>query len=167
LQQFLAAVGAEPEPDGFRKYRGRKHLGNIRHRIEFAFLDERRDEGVGLLENRLAQFSDRRPRHDALDYRAGARMQRRIGLQQQARHPPRLLDIVVETGAAGADEGVVVFQNLLDVGMPRYGPYPGLLQEHHGAKLAQPCHMRMGIDRKIGTKDVEVADRRSRRYLRN
>ena len=130
--------------------------------------DQRRDQRIRLLEDRLAQFSDRRPRHDALDHGAGAGMHGRVGLQQQARHPSRrLLDVVVQAGAAGADEGVVVFQHRLDVGVPRYRPDAGLLQEHHGAELAQGRHARMRVDRKGGIEQIEVADRRSGRGLCN
>ena len=69
----------------------RVRLGELRDGIEAAERDELVHQPVGLALERLLQLHHRRPRQNARENAARARVQGRVGLQDEARRTPRRL----------------------------------------------------------------------------
>jgi hypothetical protein len=84
-QVFTAFLG---KPDRIREHFERVGFGEIGNAVEFALLDQPRDQQFRLALERVAQCLDRRGRQDPRQHRAGAGVQRRIGLQDNAGRPP-------------------------------------------------------------------------------
>ncbi|MDA9474406.1 hypothetical protein XI03_07790 [Bradyrhizobium sp. CCBAU 65884] len=87
---------------------------------------------------------------------------KRIGFEEQARDPARRpLDVIVQTGSAGADERGMAFNDGFYVGVARYRPYVGFLEVDDAAELSQRRDVRVGIAVTAPSVDA-VTDRRAR-----
>ena len=108
--------------------------------------DEPVDQRFGAFLPDRPQRLEGRDRDDPVHQPARAIVQRRIGLEQQGRRPPRLLprEIGQADAAAGA-KGLVVPERRLDLGMAGHAVSLDRLQPDHRPRIPQRGMMRIGI----------------------
>jgi len=132
--------------DRIRKHLQRIGFGEIGDAVELALRQQSIDQGFGLADQRLAQHVDGGRRQDAGQHRAGTRMQRRVGFENDARRPPwRLLPEIAETHARAGTIALPVRQGIAHLLVPRHPPDTIPLQPHHRPRLAHCFVVGIGI----------------------
>ena len=130
-QKILAPLAVDTER--VRKDAERKHFGNVTDGVERSPGDEAIDEFDGFGLEVILKAPHRPRRHDAREHFPGFGMQRRIGLENDARRTPGLrLEVVGDAGAAGITEIDVVGEDRLDFGVPRNRPDPVFVEANRG-----------------------------------
>jgi hypothetical protein len=128
--------------------------------VEGAPGDDRRDHRLGHILEVGAQTTERPRRHRPGRRPAGPGVVGRIGLQQEARRPPRrLLAEVADADAGRRAERLVVAHRRVDLGEACHRPDSLRLEEDDGAGLSQLLVMRVTIAQEVLGEGVEVENR--------
>src|SRR5262249_23776182 len=98
-------------------------------------------------------------------HRAAAGMQRRMGLQDEARRAPRFAaPEVVDADAGGGAEGLPIAQARLHLGMARARPQAVALEPDHRAGIAQFLVKWIGLGEEIVGEGIDRGDRKRGRH---
>ena len=134
--------------------------------IEFTLFDQPLNQRFRLAVECLTQHLDRRRRKDARQHRAGARMKRRIRLEDDARRPPRrFLAEIAQAHARPRAIGLPVGQGVAHLLMPGHRPDAVFLEPYRGPSLAQGFVVRIGIAEKVMRKRISGRNRSAQRCL--
>ena len=154
-QQVLAPFLLQPERIG--KDRQRIGFGEIGDGVKTLPLQQFVDLGFGGGGEAATELLQRGRRQHVAQHRAGAGMRRRIGLEDDARRPPRLLlgEIAQADAAAGAEGGGVV-QHRMHLGIARHAvDVPGVEIDQR-AGLAHPLLGRMQIVEEFDRERIDI-----------
>src|SRR5215472_14174441 len=139
----------------------RVDFSEIGDRIEIAAFDQFVDQRVRLFGKALAQPRHGRGRQHAVEHAARLIVQRRVGLQHQARWPPRLLlGKVGEPGAAARAEPLPVVENSVNLGVARDRPDIVAREPHRGTSLAQFFVDRKRVLKELPAERIDLGNRR-------
>ena len=135
-QQMVAAFLSQPDSIG--KDRQRIGLGQIGDGIDASLGQQPVDLDLGGVDEPVTDLlHDRRRKHPA-EYRTGPRMGRRVGLENQARRPPRfLLGKIAQAHAAAGTERQGIVEHSMNFRVARDRIYVPFVEMHHRARLAQ------------------------------
>jgi hypothetical protein len=133
----------------------RIHLCKVLNRIKRPALDEPINETDRLLLEGRPQLLHGRGREDAGQHRAGPGMERRIGLEDETRWPPRrLLPEVAEPDARRGAKGLPVQQAGADLLVAGHGPDTVPVEPDHGSRLPQLLVEGIGVGEKLVRKGI-------------
>ncbi|MEH2477717.1 hypothetical protein V1282_001074 [Nitrobacteraceae bacterium AZCC 2146] len=158
-QQVLAALLLQPDRIG--KHRERIGLGEIRHRVKTSLREQFIDLGLGRGGEAIPDLLHHGRRQHLVEHRARPCMRRRIGLEDEARRPPRLfLGEIAQAHTAAGTEGLGIVEHRSDFGIARHRIDIPFVEMHHRPRLAQHFIGRMRILEKRDREriDVEAGD---------
>ena len=164
-QQILAPLLLQAHRIG--KHRQRIGFGEVGNRIDIAAAGQQFiDLGVRRRREAVTQPLHRRRRQHLAEHRAGAGMRRRVGLEDQARRPPRLLLLeIAQANAAAGAEGERIVEHRINFGVAGDAIDVPLVEIHHRARLAQRLLLRIGIGEVVQRERIDTQMRNTRAVL--
>ena len=131
-----------------------------------ALFDKPIDQPLCLAVKGLSQDPDGSGRQDAREHGAGAGVERRIGLQDDAgRTPRRFFSKIAQADACGRAIGLPIGQGVADLLVPGHCPDAILLEPNHRTGLAQRLMMRIGVLQECVGKRIERRNRPAQNCL--
>ena len=160
-QQVFHALLAEA--DRFGKHAQRIGLGDVGDRIDPPASNELLRKFLGRFLETCAQARHRLCRQCSVHHRTAARMQWRIGLEDEARRAPWLgAAEIVDADAGRRAECLPIAQRCLHFGIPGACPQPITLKPHYRPGFAQFRVKRIGHGEEIVGERIEGRNRTSR-----
>ena len=154
-QQVLEAFG--PEPDRAGKDAERIGLGDVRYGVDPSAPYQPIREPFGGVLEAGAQARHRLGRERAVEHGAAAGMQRRVGLQNEARWAKGFrASEIVDADAGRRTESLPVGERRLHLGMARRSVNSVALQPHDRTRLAQRLVEGIGIREKLVAEGIDV-----------
>ena len=123
-------VGKDRQGIGFREVGDGIDVLSLQQLIDLGF----RRHGKA-----LAKLLHHGRRQDLAEHGAGARMRRRIGLQDQARRPPWLLGLeIAQAHAAAGAEGEGIVEHGMDLGAARHAVDVPFVEKNNRGGFPEP-----------------------------